>query len=66
MTESFEAVASVRRNYMPRNAPFEQKWVTVPTSDTGAAIAAFKAIGFEVRGISVLNQCEATKQGARL
>ena len=61
---SFEAIAWVRRE--GAIGTFEQKWLTVPTADTGAAIAAFRAIGYETRGISVLTQEEASKAAQRI
>lgn len=62
--ESFEAVGYVR----PFGAigTFEQKWMTVPTADRGAAVAAFNAAGFETRGVTVLTQAEAAEQASRL
>lgn len=56
---SFEAIASVRK----RGAIgiFEQKWMTVPTDDRAAAMAAFHALGYEVNSLRVVDQTEATR-----
>lgn len=60
MDDSFEAVFWVRR--LGAIGSFEQKWLTVPSNDRAAAIAAFQALGFETRGGTILTQLEAAQQ----
>lgn len=61
---SFEAVAYVRK----RGAigEFAQKWLTVPSDDRAAAVTAFNALGFEVRGVTIMPQEEATAMAERI
>ncbi len=61
---SFEAIAWARK--VGSTAPYEEKWLTVPTDDRAAAREAFAALGLEVRGFSILNQAEATAAAARI
>jgi hypothetical protein len=64
MAESFEAVAWARKE--GALGEFEQKWLTVTSRDTGEAIAAFRRLGFETRGISILNASEARQAAERI
>lgn len=55
---SFEAIAWARKE--GALGEYAEKWLTVPTRDVGDAIAAFRAIGYETRGLTILTQAEAT------
>lgn len=46
--KSFEAIAQVTKG--DGRAP-QEKWLTVKTENRGAAIAAFKALGWNVRSL---------------
>lgn len=59
---SFEAIANVRPVGFKR--PFAAKWMTVPTDDIGAASRAFQALGYEVKGLRIIPQEEATRIAA--
>jgi len=61
---SFEAVFSARR--IGSSAPFAEKWLTVPSNDRAAAREAFRAIGYETRGGSILNEAEARAAAERI
>jgi hypothetical protein len=63
MSESFEAIAWVRPVGSKRE--LEQKWLTVETDDRTEAAAAFRALGFEFRGMTILPQEEATELARR-
>lgn len=61
---SFEAIAYARKE--GALGEFSQVWLTVPTNDIGEAIKAFRALGYETRGLSILTQAEATSTAQRI
>lgn len=61
---SFEAVAWVRKRGSARD--FEQKWMTVRTDNREHAIRGFHALGYELRGMTIVTQAEATDIAERL
>lgn len=64
---SFEAIAWVRSTRLrDTRAEFQQKWLTVPTDERALAHRAFEALGFDVRGMTILDQDEATRAAERL
>lgn len=64
---SFEAVAWVRPTGSHRgHHECEQKWLTVPTEDRTAARDAFGRLGYEVRGMTIMDQDEATRAAERI
>lgn len=68
---SFEAIAWVRPHrpdlhWREDERPRVQKWLTVPTDDRAAAFEAFRKLGFDVMGMTIQPQDEATATAARL
>ena len=61
---SFEAVAFARK--IGSTASHEQKWLTVPTDNREAAHDEFRKLGYEVRGLTILTQEEATEAAQRI
>jgi hypothetical protein len=63
VAESFEAAFYVRKK--GSNKDFELKWLTVPTNDRAAAIQAYRDLGYDVKGGTIMTQAEATEQAKK-
>lgn len=61
---SYEAIALVRRT--GRSDEWAEKWATVATKDIRSATDLFRKMGYDVRGISIIDQDQATDTARKI